>query len=412
MEKKYFNTKISDLVINKNIVIISNNFTGKWIKIPIECYKVIKYSIDQGISINEVITAFKQEEDKNYFKEVIQLLDNIGLLSNKQDNDLKISFIPKVVFSITNRCNLNCDYCCVDSCLENTDTLTTQQIKTSIDNILKLNPQRIVLSGGEPFLRKDFFEIFEYLKGKYDGKIIICTNATLIKEKDIEYIAKNAYSIEISLDGFDEESCAKVRGKGVFNKVVRNIKLLKENGMKNIGLSMVVGNQNAYMVDDFYRLNRNLGTKPTIRQFSAIGRGKDSLNEYLENEKMVHYINENIYTDLSKIKSDYCQAGSSQIFVNYDGNIYVCPLLQYEKFKIGNILNFDNEAIEKLFKRDLDAIKNFNNLKPKNIDSCKKCEINIFCTGCPAKMYTLLENKEVFEYNCKHMKKILLDKIF
>lgn len=411
MNNQYFINEISDVVTNGNMAILSNRFTGKWIKIPIECYEAIKYSIENSIPVNNIIDIFKDVNDQKYFQKVLYNLKDIGLLDEQVIHNLKFSYVPKIVLSITNRCNLKCDYCCVDSTIDNEDILSTEDLKVAIDHVLKLHPQNIILSGGEPLIRKDFFQIINYIKNKYDGKIILCTNATLIKDKDIEYIVDNIHALEISIDGFDEKSCSKVRGKEVFNKVINVIKLLKSNNMKNISLSMVVGKHNANTIDNFYKLNESLGTNAVIRNFSSIGRGYYSSEKYLEDGQL-YYIQKDNYSDINDIKSDHCQAGNSQLFVNYDGNIYLCPILQYEDFKIGDIFSLTDELIGKIYKRDLHAFNNFDDLKPKNHISCKSCNLNIFCTGCPAKMYLLKQDKKAFYYNCKHTRENLTKKIW
>lgn len=413
MENKYFIDKICDIVIKDNTVILSNRLTGKWIKIPIECYEAIKYSLETSIPVNKAIEVFEDEEDQQYFKSVLNCLDNIGLLNADQTYEFEIDFIPKVVFSITNRCNLSCEYCCVDAdnYLKKDDVLSTSDIKRAIDKILKLKPQEVVISGGEPLVRDDFYYILEYIKLVYGGKVVLCTNATLIKEEDIEKITNAVYAVEISLDGYDEESCSKIRGKGTFAKVIENVRLLKKSGMKHISLSMVAGEFNEDNVDNFLELNESLGTRAVVRNFSKFGRGKYSY-KYLKDEFAIHYYGVNDFNDLNKLRANNCWAGNLQLFVNHDGNIYLCPLLQYEEFKICHIFDLSDEIIKKVFKRQLPAFSNFDNIKTRNISHCKSCKINLFCTVCPAKVYTLLSDKRAFDYNCNFMKRTLMPKIW
>lgn len=74
-------------------------------------------------------------------------------------------------------------------------------------------------------LRSDFLTVLGYLRSIYNGKITLMTNGTLIIPKNVEEIVSQIDSIDISLDGADEESCAVIRGKGVFEKVVSSIKV-------------------------------------------------------------------------------------------------------------------------------------------------------------------------------------------
>lgn len=410
MQDKYIIKNLCDITINDNKVIINNNFEGTWTKIPVECYRAIEYAIEKNIPINKLVEAFESKEDREYFKNVIKKLDLIGLLSNELVENIKLNFIPKVVFSLTNRCNLNCDYCCEDSKIDEKDTLTTNDLKKCIDNILKLNPQRIVFTGGEPLLRADFFEILKYTKKMYRGKIILCTNATLINYEHIDIISRDIYSLEISIDGFDEQSCSEIRGKGVFGKVIKNVKELQKKGMKKIALSMVVGNHNVENIEKFYEFNRILGTKPVIRAFSKSGRGIENCSKYLD-ENLVEYRFEDEFKDVNNLRGDHCQAGRTQIGINPDGNIYVCPVLQMEEFKIGNILDIDGEMIEKILNSDVEAIHNFDALKPKNMDKCKECKLNLFCIECPEKSYLLQQDNKKFDSYCNYVKEQLYSKI-
>ena len=106
------------------------------------------------------------------------------------------------------------------------------------------------------------------------------TNALLLNENNVEEIVKNVDSVDISLDGYDEESYSKIRGKNVFNRVLDNIALLHEHGMYQISLSMVaLGNDRE---DDrkFNELCKKLNVEPMIRRLSYTGRAKEN-EEYL-----------------------------------------------------------------------------------------------------------------------------------
>ncbi|MDX5701509.1 radical SAM protein, partial [Clostridioides difficile] len=214
MEDRFFINDVCDNIINENQVILANKINGKWIKIPIECYKVIEYSIKNKKPLDKLEDVFNLDEDKKYYKQVVDKLEQLGFVSNFIVDKFKLERVNLVSFSPTNRCNLRCDYCCADSKIENKDYLGTEELKEAIDNIVKINPRILTITGGEPLLRDDFFEILSYTKEKFKGKIRLSTNATLIKENQVDEIIDGLYAMEISLDGYDELSCSKVRGKG------------------------------------------------------------------------------------------------------------------------------------------------------------------------------------------------------
>lgn len=411
--EKFFNDKIANIHQKDNLAIIGNRFNGKWIKIPIECYSAIKYSVEKEISIYNTIDIFQDLEDKKYYTQILDDLNKIGLLEKKIIREVRRNCIPIMSIAITNRCNLNCDYCCKDSNKYEKDVPNINDLKMTINKLVKLNPVNISISGGEPLLRKDFKEFIDYTKKIYKNKLILCTNATLINSDNAKYIADNFYAVQISLDGYDEESCSAVRGKGVFNKTLKSLDLLKQNGCEKISLSMVVGKHNFHHISKFEELNSKLGTDAVIRNFSSFGRGVTCDRKYLEKDSLFFYPND-FYENLKveKIEVAHCNAGVNQLHISSEGNIYPCPNLSDDKFIICNIKEFDSLAIEKLYKRDYNAFKEFDFLKEYKIDKCKNCDINIFCNSCPAHTNLLKDNKVAFDKYCKFQKENLHLKIW
>lgn len=132
----------------------------------------------------------------------------LGIIDDENNKSIIRNKIAS--FEITHRCNLKCKHCCVDAdqIVSKKEDLSTDEIKQILDMLIKWNPERIMLSGGEPMLRPDFIELLMYLKENYTGEIIISTNATLINENNVEIISKYAHQIDVSVDGIDEESCS------------------------------------------------------------------------------------------------------------------------------------------------------------------------------------------------------------
>lgn len=98
------------------------------------------------------------------------------------------------------------------------------KLEKAINQVLILNPKEINLTGGEPLIRSDFCEILEYLRGNYKGAITLSTNALLLNDRLMEIIKKNVDGVSVSLDGFDSYSCTKVRGEGIYDRVIAGIK--------------------------------------------------------------------------------------------------------------------------------------------------------------------------------------------
>ncbi|MEG1132118.1 MAG: radical SAM protein [Romboutsia sp.] len=411
--KKFFLNKMANILKNEGLVIIGNKFSGKWIKVPEECYEAINYSITSKIPIYDTVDMFLDDKDKIYYKKIIEKLDIIGLLGDSAIKEVGYGFIPRISFAITNKCNLNCEYCCKDSSIEKAEKLGIEDLKMIIDKIVKLKPINLTISGGEPLTRKDFKEFIDYTKSIYSEKMILSTNAILINNENAEYIAKNFYAVEISLDGYDEDTCSKIRGKGVFNKVMKSIEILKNNGCDRISLSMVVGKHNYHYKTKFEELNERLGTTPKIRYFCSFGRGLENNNKYLEKGTLFFTPSDEYKNyEYEQIDTGHCNAGINQLHISDEGNLYLCPNLTDDEYKICNMKDFNSSSMAKLYKRDYEAFKNFDNLKENNNESCKNCSINIFCNVCPAQTNLIKNDKVAFDINCKFIKENLYHKIW
>ena len=169
---------------------------------------------------------------KNAYK-LFQELCRIHFYISEEQMKNEITYPYQIVYlSLTNRCNLRCKHCVASACIEEVDHMNTKDWKKVIDQVVVLNPEQINLTGGEPLIRPDFCEILEYLRANYKGAITLSTNALLLNERLMEIIKKNVDGVSVSLDGFDSYSCTKVRGEGIYDRVIAGIKKLKEAGME------------------------------------------------------------------------------------------------------------------------------------------------------------------------------------
>ena len=90
-----------------------------------------------------------------------------------------------------------------------------------------------------------------------------------------------------------------MRGKGVFEKVISAIKLLKEENFNEIFLSMVIGDFNEGLQERFEELNQELGTQSVIRAFVPIGRGKENKEIFVDSRKVTE---QNLSIQMKRLK--------------------------------------------------------------------------------------------------------------
>ena len=168
-------------------VVLANLDNGTWILIPLSCWKIIQKMDENNISPEEIYARAYDKEDESYLRDVIgKLLADGFLVSNDKVSSTFTCDIRKISINLTYRCNLKCKHCCVDakhvSEFTEEDELSTELLKDVLEKAVALNPEQIVLSGGEPMVRKDFMELLQYLRERFKNKISLSTNGLLINE--------------------------------------------------------------------------------------------------------------------------------------------------------------------------------------------------------------------------------------
>ncbi|WDV48296.1 radical SAM protein [Clostridiaceae bacterium M8S5] len=162
-------------------------------------------------------------------------------------------------WDITYKCNLYCKHCLNSKLLDNkVEELNTSEIKNIIDDISGEVPiDYIHILGGEPTFRKDFIEITNYM-GDKDIRFGFNTNGLNIKIEKFRdvYLNKSLKNIVISLEGPNAMINDKIRGKNVFDIVIKNVKSLvkfkKENNLDHfyITINTVISKTNYdYVLD-------------------------------------------------------------------------------------------------------------------------------------------------------------------
>lgn len=388
-------------LFNKEEVIVLNRLNGQWIKIPKQCYEILKLCDKEALSLTELNGRLADDDDRSYMKQLVELLDSMECLYN----DAK-KVIDNISIAITHRCNLKCIHCMVDAEFGggNEDYFNTQTMCSFLDKIIAVNPRSIALTGGEPMLRPDFLTILEYLRNNYNGVITLMTNGTLFTPDNVDAIISRVNSIDISLDGADKQSCAVIRGQGVFEKVVSNIKLLKSKGFNKINISMVLSNNNARYTKQFFELNKSLETTPILRALSYDGRAKDN-KDTIDNTFTIEQIPQGMENDTAESRSCCCTAGYNQLTIEANGDIFPCNLFVTPEFKLGNMNEIENLSMAFYTNEGFFVSPCVQCFEPSEFPICKDCNINYFCWSCVYPMFRLDEAE--FKERCEYKKRML-----
>lgn len=315
-------------------------------------------------------------------------------------------FIPLIIsWNVTRKCNLKCSHCYINAASgEYTDELNTEESKRLIDQISEVSRPLLILSGGEPLLRKDVFELIQY--GTQKGlRMGLGSNGALI-DNDVAKKLKEAgiKTVSISLDSHVPEHHDEFRGvKGSWQKAVNAIKALRDNDVL-VQVNTTLTQQNYSEIDDIMSLAEKLGVE-NFHLFFLVptGRGTkiaDITPAMYENmikttfaKTARHKLNvrPSCAPQFMRIAKDMnldmrqwirgCIAGLYYCRVYPNGEITPCP---YLPVKLGNIREKSFKDI--WFNSDIfKALRDFNTLKGK----CGACEYRSLCGGCRARAYGL-----------------------
>jgi heme d1 biosynthesis radical SAM protein NirJ len=160
---------------------------------------------------------------------------------------------PVVIWNLIRRCNLTCKHCYATAADKDfPGELNTWHVYDVMDDLKAFGVPVLILSGGEPLMRPDIFNISRHAKnlGFYVG---LSSNGTLIDENNIDKIAGVGYDyVGISIDGLRETHDRFRRKPGSFDEALRGIRLCHAAGIK-VGLRFTLTQDN---VDDLPGLLR------------------------------------------------------------------------------------------------------------------------------------------------------------
>ncbi len=181
---------------------------------------------------------------------------------------------PVVIWNLIRRCNLTCKHCystCADH--DYPGELTLQQVFAVMDDLKAFGVPALILSGGEPLLRPDIFEITERAKAMkfYVG---LSTNGTLIDQPLAARIHDAGFDyVGISLDGIGATHDKFRRLEGAFDRSLAAVRHLQKLGTK-VGLRFTMTELNAHDLPNLLQLMRDEGVdKFYFSHLNYAGRG-------------------------------------------------------------------------------------------------------------------------------------------
>jgi len=313
---------------------------------------------------------------------------------------------------LTFRCNLRCAHCYCNLPANDQDAvkkeLKTEEVLHIFDQIAEAGCLWLLITGGEPLLRKDFLEIYTYAKKK--GFITtLFTNGTLMTPEIADYLAEwPPHSVEITLYGATKETYESVtKISGTYERCKRGIDLLLEREIP-LGLKTMLMTLNHDEVSQIKEYAEGLGVKfrydpllnPRLDGNKTPCNFRLSPEEVIKldlaDEKRAKEWREYCEKFVRPFRSDslfVCGAGVSTFHIDPYGRMSACEMTRFQSYELrcgsfqGGWYEFIPEFLAK---------------KPTSDYPCGRCELISLCGQCPAWAWLENGNPEApVEYLCQ-----------
>lgn len=337
-------------------------------------------------------------------KEIREIkIKNLDRLYDYRQKLYKSPKLRDLFLEVTSRCNARCEHCgssCGDKIIK--DEISAEDLKKTLLEISKhYNPKEVLLNvtGGEPLIRKDLFEIMEYADN-LGFRWGMTSNGMLINDEILDKMNKtHMETISISLDGLKEihESFRKVPNS--FDKIIENIKKLQHvPSIKIVQVTTVANKKNLNELEALYELMKELHVVSwRVINVDPIGRAKNNDEILLDKEDykyLYNFIKEkreekimNVeygcshYLDIDmekEIRDTYffCVTGLYVASILSNGDIFVCPNIERRKEFIQGNIKTDNfvDVWENKFEF-------FRSDERTKCEKCAKCSKWKYCLG-------------------------------
>lgn len=320
------------------------------------------------------------------------------------------------VLEITNRCNLQCKHCYI---VKKNFAELDITVWEKIINDLSINGcEFIIISGGEPFLFHNLWEILKYCVKK-GIKTVITSNGTLIKKEDIQRLKDSGISgIQISIDGNKKEH-ENIRGFKTYKDSLKIIENLVSQGLRTSTCTTLL-KINLHCIEKMIKKISQLEVSNIgFERFTPIGNGDKLHTEVLSkreilttyekifdlqkffkikiNDPLRILVDSSIKENAINLSYGGCLAGIATFTISSAGDLKLCPRLPHI---LGNLINCKFEKM--WFGQRNILLKDLRNREIKG--KCGSCEHLFLCAGCRAEAFALkkdLFEEEPFCWKCK-----------
>ncbi len=336
-----------------------------------------------------------------------------GEYHKKKPSTFTDYFRPLVFWNLTYQCNLRCLHCYIRAkAQQDPNELTTEEALKLAREMVDMRIPLVILSGGEPLIRKDFWEIVEPMAKAPLPKLSLSTNGTLIT-KDVAFKLKdyNFSYVGISIDSIVPEYHDRFRGvRGAFEATLRGIRNSIEAGL-DVGIRTTITKYNVKEVPDIVKWSADQGIKRvSFYLLDTIGRGEE-IKEWLPTPDQLKWMADELielareYADqleilvvrgnfmgiyiaskLAKDEEDFKEylkmlqaqgdCGRKSISVYPNGDVKPCQFIDWTT--LGNVRE---QSLREILKKDNPKLQPFLNVAQYLKGKCGRCQFKEICGG-------------------------------
>ncbi len=310
-----------------------------------------------------------------------------------------------LTWELTYACNLACVHCLSSSGRRDPRELSTSECMRIVDELQRMQVFYVNIGGGEPTVRRDFWEVVEYATA-HDVGVKFSTNGSRITPHVARRLANSDYiDVQVSLDGASAEVNDAVRGRGSYATAVRALERLADAGMASFKISVVVTRENVAQLDEFKAMADRYGAQLRLTRLRPAGRGADvwdrlhptarqqrQLYDWLV-ERGEQVLTGDSFFHLAAYGDplpglNLCGAGRVVCLIDPVGDVYACPFAIHDAFLAGNIR--DPGGFAKVW-RESELFADLR--RPQTGGACLSCSHFDSCGGgcMAAKFFTGLE---------------------
>jgi radical SAM protein with 4Fe4S-binding SPASM domain len=333
-----------------------------------------------------------------------------------------------VVWNFTYNCNLNCKHCYSEAGISSETELSTEEAMKVIDQIADFGVTSLAFSGGEPLMRKDFFQVARYAvdAGLY---VSLATNGTLLNKENVRKLKEiGLHYVEVSLDGANANTHDFFRGKiGSFDQTIQGLKNCLNQDICTC-IAITGTKNNLKEIPHVLEMSEKMGIdRFTLFNFVPVGRGKDIVAadpSPQEREQLLQFFNKKLSEDhkiailsttpqlarvalqshspthnniimplahmeatkiskRAKALADFiggCGAGRLYCAISPEGNLQPCVFMP---LVVGNL---KTESLADIWLNSpiFEDLRDREKLKGR----CSRCEFKFICGGCRARAYS------------------------